>query len=83
MTTTVQLLWTSGHAGLQGNEVADGLAKEEAKEAEAMPEDSRTTTIQEVKAASHKSCMIKWQKHWENSSTGRTFYEFFPSVEQK
>ncbi|XP_052271348.1 uncharacterized protein LOC127872052 [Dreissena polymorpha] len=72
-----------GHAGLQGNEAADGLAKQGAKEANAMPEDSRTTTIQEVKGASHKSCMIKWQKRWQNSSTGSTFYEFFPSVEQK
>ncbi|KAH3724338.1 hypothetical protein DPMN_050154 [Dreissena polymorpha] len=37
--------------GRQGNEAADELAKEGAKEADVMPEDSRTTTIQEVKGA--------------------------------
>ncbi|KAH3739591.1 hypothetical protein DPMN_046245 [Dreissena polymorpha] len=38
-------------SGRQGNEAADELAKEGAKEANVMPEDSRTTTIQEVKGA--------------------------------
>ena len=52
VTTTVQLLWTPGHAGLHGNEAVDGLAKEGTKEAVAMPEDSRTTTLQEVKGSS-------------------------------
>ena len=27
--------------------------------------------------------MAKWQNRWENSSTGRTFYEFVPSVHYK
>ena len=52
---TVELLWTPGHAGfnflLQGNEKADQLAKEGVEEARSMPEETRTVTIQNVKAA--------------------------------
>jgi len=48
-----------------------------------MPEDSRIVTIQEVKDASNKTCLAKWQTRWENSSTGRRFYEFYPTVAHK
>jgi len=79
----IELLWTPGHAGLQGNDKADQLAKEGAKEALEMPEDSRIVTIQEIKDASNKTCLAKWQTRWENSSTGRRFYEFYPTVARK
>jgi len=76
----IELLWTPGHAGLQGNDKADQLAKKGAKEALEMPEDSRIVTIQEVKDASNKTGLAKWQTRWENSSTGRRFHEFYPTV---
>ena len=38
---TVELLWIPGHAGLQGNEKADQLAKEGAEEARSMPEEKK------------------------------------------
>lgn len=79
----IALLWTPGHAGLQGNETADQLAKEGASEALNMPDDYGVVTLQEVKMASHRTCLNKWQWRWENSSTGRRFYEFFPLVADK
>ena len=48
-----------------------------------MPEESRIVTIQEVKEASHKACLSKWQSRWENSSTGRRYYELVPTVNHK
>ena len=65
---------------LQGNDKADQLAKKGAKDALEMPEDSRIVTIQEVKDASNKTGLAKWQTRWENSSTGRRFHEFYPTV---
>ena len=48
-----------------------------------MDEELRMVTMQAVKEACHKICMTKWQSMWENSSTGRRFYEFYPSVTDK
>ena len=63
---TVELLWTPGHAGLQGNEKADQLAKEGAEEARSMPEETRIVTIQEVKDSSQNTYMylVRWQSGW-------------------
>ena len=58
---TVVLQWTPGHAGLQGNEKADQLAKEDAEEARSMPEETRSVSIKDVKVASHKACLARWQ----------------------
>ena len=46
---TVELLWTPGRAGLQGNEKANQLAKEGAEEARSMPEETRSVSIRDIK----------------------------------
>ena len=44
--TEVKVQWTPGHAEIAGNETADRLAKEAAREAEDMPEgDGETSQI--------------------------------------
>ena len=80
---TVELLWIPGNAGLQGNEKSDQLAKEGAEEARSMPEETRTVSIQDIKVASHKACLARWQSRWQNASTGRQYHEYVPQVDFK
>ena len=79
---TVELLWIPGHAGLQ-DEKADQLAKEAAEEARSMPEETRSVSIQDIKVASHKACLARWQSRWQNASTGRQYHEYVPQVDFK
>ena len=51
----------SGQVQLQGNEKADQLVKEGAEEARSMPEERRCVSIQDIKVASHKACLARWQ----------------------
>ena len=79
----VDICWTPGHADIQGNETADCLAKEAAKEAKEMDENISITTSADIKTAARKSCVIKWQRRWELSEKGRHLYELKPEVTSK
>ncbi|MEW8548209.1 MAG: reverse transcriptase domain-containing protein [Candidatus Thiodiazotropha sp.] len=78
----VELKWTPGHANIQGNEVADRLAKEAAQEAEGMPDVTKVITVGDIKKAVQESCYFKWQERWEAGSTGRHLFELKPLVSQ-
>lgn len=76
--------WTPGHADVMGNETADKLAKEAAKEAEQIPNDAHNTiTKQDVRTAARKHIMIKWQNRWENSNRGRFYFNHHENVEDR
>ena len=72
----IKINWTPGHAEIEGNEIADMLAKQGADEAEEMPDVTEAVTILDVKAAIRESGFEKWQQRWEASSTGRHLFEF-------
>ena len=65
---------------MEGNEVADRLAKEAAQEAKELSEDSNIITNTEVKKNARLSSRFKWQRRWDISETGRHFYEFKPDI---
>ena len=58
----IKIHWTPGHANVNGNEIADRLAKEAANEAEQNQSDTHNTiTKQDVKKAARDHIMEKWQ----------------------
>jgi polyphosphate kinase len=64
----IELEWTPGHAEVQGNKIADRLAKEAAKEAQEQDITVHTmVTKQDIITASRNSISEKWQHQWENS----------------
>ena len=60
----VKIQWSPKHANIQGNEIADRLAKEAAREVEEMTYDAGTATQSDVRSAATKSVEIKWQRRW-------------------
>ena len=69
----IDISWTPGHADIAGNETADRLAKEAAKEAEGMDETrDRVVMAVDIKTAAKTSCMKKWQRTWDLSNSGRS-----------
>lgn len=77
------IFWTPGHATIEGNEIADRLAKDAAQQASHMPLDTSVVTLQDIKSSSRKSIISKWQQRWDISESGRFFYSFKPKVNGK
>ncbi|CAC5403648.1 unnamed protein product [Mytilus coruscus] len=76
--------WTPGHADVRGNEIADKLAKEAAKEANEIEKEAHiTVTKQDIKTAARILVNKKWQHRWDNSDTGRLYYNFHHNVNEK
>ena len=76
----MKIQWSPGHANIQGNEIADRLAKEAAKEVEEMTDDAGIATQFDVRSAARESVEIKWQRRWEVSEKGRHLYMYRPTV---
>ena len=69
-----QIEWTPGHANIEGNEIADLLAKEAATAAADLDPSSSVTTFDDIKQAAHKTGVAKWQHQWDSSERGQHFY---------
>lgn len=75
--------WTPRHSDIKGNELADELVKEAAKEAMDMEEDIVVVTLEDVKSAAKASGRIKWQERWNMSEGGRSLFQYRPVVGYK
>ncbi|VDI56199.1 Hypothetical predicted protein [Mytilus galloprovincialis] len=75
----VSIEWTPGHADIQGNELADQLAKKAAQEAEKI-QSIPIFTKQDIQKGAKDSVMLKWQNRWDTSEKGRRYYAFQQNV---
>lgn len=77
------IIWTPGHANIDGNTEADLLAKNGAKEAQDLNPEDNIVTTQDIKQAARKSVVRKWQRRWEISERGRDLYDKVQNVKIK
>ena len=75
--------WAPGHSSIAENEEADRLAKEAAQEACTFKEGSTSTSMADVKQASHTHIMTLWQRRWTIAEVGREYYRYIPSITTK
>ena len=74
--------WVKAHVGIQGNEMADRLAKKAATEGigeivyDKIP---RETIITEAK----ENGLTKWQEQWTSSTKGAVSKLFFPNIKDR
>ena len=73
--------WVRGHAGIEGNELVDKLAKEAAVEDGPVVYDKipREVLVTRVK----ENGLNMWQQQWTNTGKGAVTEAFFPSVRNK
>jgi hypothetical protein len=82
---TIHIGWVNGHAGIEGNEVADTLGKEAAQD-----EADRNCVYDRIPISTIASSvkgegLTKWQSQWERTVKGAICKSFFPpqKVEQR
>ena len=77
---SVQIYWTAGHVSLEGNDLADRLAKEAAAEAITNTNCDTFIPISEIKNLFRKTLTAKWQKRWNTGTDARHTYHLLPEV---
>ena len=75
--------WVKAHTGIEGNDVADKLAKEAAQDS-----DERNTVYDRIPTTTFATelkmeGLIKWQRQWESTEKEALYRSFFPMVQQR
>jgi hypothetical protein len=71
------------HIGIEGNEVADKLAKEAALDADEQNIIYDRIPITTVASEIKMKGLIKWQRQWDSAEKGALCRSFFPAIEQR
>jgi ribonuclease HI len=75
----IQLCWVKAHVGIQGNELADTLAKEAATSTDIM-ECYKKFPKSVVRSELGEKSVEKWQRDWDQTTKGQITKEYFPIV---
>ncbi|XP_045208280.2 uncharacterized protein LOC123560084 [Mercenaria mercenaria] len=81
----IQIHWKPGHKNIEGNEIADNLAKEAASEmiGKQVDENSRKVNKKELTKDLRLNAIQKWQRRYENTEGNGRFMEIFPTVQSR
>ena len=78
----IEFSWVKAHAGIHGNELADKLAKEAARN-EHTDVAFRRIPISTLHQEIQQESIQRWQKEWENCTKAAITKEYFPTIQEK